>query len=324
MMSHELWLFKNQKLTNITPIVGAINWQSHVDELGLQLDFDMAKSDMKHFPKNPLNLGDLIILKNKEEITRAVTVTEDSLGVNKIQYTSFDYAYYLNESDAIYQFNRVRADQAITKILNDFNVPIASIASMPTLINKIYPGDAVSEIIKDIIKQVEKDLGTKYRMEMVKGRMVIEKQSNLLIKGTFKPAINLGERNITDAISNPTRTRSINGMKNRIQIVSEDKLVFTLSDDHLIRAYGLLQDVYQVEQKDIAQAKNIAKNLLKEFGKVLESVSNDFPGDDRVRAGRLLEIEEPITGLKGLYLIKSANHTVSKGIHKMNVALEVV
>jgi len=323
-MSHELWLVKNRSMINITPIVGNIAWRSHVDELSVVLDFEVAHSDTKLFPVNPVELGNLVILKNKEEITRGVIFTENQNGRSSVQYTSFDYSYYLNKSKAIYQFNKIRADQAIRKMLTDFKVPIGHITSIPTLVNKIYPNDAISDIIKDILEQAKSDLGQKYRMEMNKGKLNIEKQSDLIVSGTFKLASNLGETNIVQALGEPSRTRSIEEMKNKIQITHEDKLIFSLSDDELINSYGLLQEVHQVDKKDVAKAKNMARNLLKELGKVFESGSVPAPGDDRVRAGRILEIEEPITGMKGLYKVNGVNHTVSNGVHLMDLELGMI
>jgi hypothetical protein len=61
-----------------------------------------------------------------------------------------------------------------------------------------------------------------------------------------------------------------------------------------------------------------------QIGKVFEENSIDMMGDDNVKAGRLIDIEEPITGMSGRYLIKSTSHNVSKGIHRMSLDLEVV
>ncbi|WP_078410291.1 XkdQ/YqbQ family protein [Priestia abyssalis] len=320
-MAHELWVVKNSTMTNITPLVGSLSWRSNKDELGDEVSFNIAIND-EYFPVNPCKLGDVVVLKNKEEITRCILVEENRNGRSPIQYAAFDYAFYLNKSNAIYQFNKMRADQAIKKIASDFNVPVGNVTSMPTIINKIYNSKKVSEIIKDIQTLVEQDQGQKYLMEMRRGKLFIEKQRDLIVKGSFQlPPYTIED--VTRVVSDPSRRRSIVDMKNIIQIVSGDKLITQVSNDVLVNQYGRLQEVISIDENEVSKAKNIAQNHLKNLAKVLEESSVELLGDDNFRAGRLFEIAEPTTGLKGTYLIKDVNHTVFKGIHKMTVGLEV-
>jgi hypothetical protein len=321
---HELWVLKDNKLYNISPLVGSISWNSNIDQLGEKLDFNIVFNDDRFFPINPCDIGNLVILNNTEEIFRGIIFTEQKQGRDAIQYTSFDYAIYLNKSKSVYQFNKIQADKAIAKILNHFNVPIGNIISIPFIVNKIYFNEILSDIIKDILKQTTEAIGQKYRMEMRQGKLYIEKQEDLIIKPKFKLASNLNYNNVTDVIGNPSRKRSIEEMRNSIKIITNDKIVAELKDFNLINKYGILQELYSIDDKDIAQAKNIAKNLLKELGRIFEDISIELPGDDSVRAGRLIEIEESVTGLKGKYLIKNVDHKVENGIHIMSLNLGVV
>ena len=320
---HELFSIANNTETNISPLVGSIGWRSNIDELGDQLDFDIAFNDDRYFPLNPVDVGNLIILRNTDEIFRGVVVTENRSGRGAIGYTTFDYGFYLNKSKEIYQFNGVRADQAILKILGDFNIPVGLVMDIKTVVTKIYPSGTVSDIIKDILKMAEDETGIKYRMEFRQGKFYIEKQQDIIIKLKFQLASNLAPDDVTSAISNPSRKRSIEDMRNSIKLVSNDAVVAAVRDESLIKQYGLLQEVSSVDEKDLAQAGNIANTMLKDLGRVFEETSLDMPGDDTARAGRLIEIQEPVTGMSGLYLIKNVAHTVKKGIHAMSLGLGV-
>jgi len=44
-------------------------------------------------------------------------------------------------------------------------------------------------------------------------------------------------------------------------------------------------------------------------------------GDVAFKAGRLLDVTEPITGMNGRYIIVKAKHTVKNQIHTMNLEL---
>ena len=323
-MAHELWLIKNTKMMNITPLIGSIDWRSNIDELGDEISFDIAFNDAKYFPKNPCDLGDIVVLKNGNyEITRAIIVDEMKDGRSPIGYVAFDYAFYLNKSTAIYQFNNLPADQCIKKILSDFNVPIGNVVSMPVRIYKIFPDDTPSDIIKEIIEAVERKQGIKYVMEMRQGKMYIEQRADLIIKGTFKLADNILPNDVTDAISNPSKSRSIADMINSIQVVSNDKVVLSKEDTPMVNKYGKLQMVVALDENEKLSAAQIAQNELKELSKITEEISIELIGDDRFRAGRLFEVVEPVTGIKGTYLIKDATHTIAGRIHKMTLGLGV-
>ncbi len=322
-MAHQLYCVTNNKQYNITPINGSMSWKSSIDQLGVQLDFENAFNDDRHFPVNPIDLGSMLILTGETEIFRGIAVTEQKNGRGAIQYTAFDPAFYLNQSKAVYQFNGLAADQAITKILNDFGVPIGTIAAMTTRIKKIYSGDGVADIIKDILSLVQTTTGVKHRMEMRAGKLYIERQKDLVIKPTFTLAANLAPVPVTAAIANPQRKRSIEGMRNSIVITCNDKVVAEVKDPALVQKYGQLQEVQSVDQDKVGSARTVAANLLKDLGRILEDNSIDLPGSDEARAGRLIPIVEPITGMRGNYLIKDATHTIKGGIHAMSLSLGV-
>ncbi|TCO69497.1 XkdQ/YqbQ family protein [Marinisporobacter balticus] len=324
---HEVVLYNvDGTVKNISGMVGSLSWSSSEDTLGVQLDFDIAYNDIIYFPKDVLDIGNIVVLINNGlEIFRGVIITEEINGEFSRHYIAFDYAFYLNKSKGIYQFNKVSASNAITQLLNDFSVPIGNITSMSTVVSYIYHDKVISDIIKDILQQAINETGQKYRLEMRAGKLYIEKQTDLVIQATFKLADNLSTNDITSAISNPTRRRSIEEMKNSIIVVANNKDSMRVAgeekDDNSVKQYGLLQDVQSIDEKDIAQARSIAQTLLKDLNRIFEDNSIETIGNDEVRSGRILNIVEPITGMNGQYRIKSCTHSLSNGIHKMTLNL---
>lgn len=357
---YSLYDIYNGIQTDITPIVGSISWNSSKDTLGQQLDFNIAYSDTKDFPKIPCDIGHLVVFTGDSgEIFRGIIVKENRKGRGSIQYTCFDYAFYLNKSKEIYQFNKVRADNAIKKMLNDFKVPIGNIAPMTTSITHIYSNQVISKIIQDILDKVKEETGVEYIMEMNKGKLCIDKLNKKVLKATFNVGGLKGD--ITDYISSPSRSRSIEKMKNSIKIISKNKnvksksssevknkhtsnrvevsqktkvtvkgenegfhVVANAKNQDLINKYGLLQEIKSVDEKDIPQAKNIASNMLKDLGKIFENNSIEVLGSDEVKSNRIIEFTEEVTGMKGTYLIKSDSHKLDNGIHTMQLSLEAI
>lgn len=322
-MAHELLLLQGTTILNITPLVGSIGRRSNEKELGEEITFDIAHSESKFIPDNPCKLGDMVILKNgNKEITRALIVDENRNGRNAIGYSAFDAAFYLNKSKAMYQFKKMTADKCIRKILSDFKIPIGKIASISTVVDEIYLDDTPSDVIREILDMDTKRTRKKYLMEMRQGKMYIENRKDLVVRAWFNLANNGFEYDASQVISNPSRSRSIATMVNSIQVVSkDDKLVLTKSDTSMLKKYGKLQKVIKLDEDEKRSASVIAQNELKELSKITESISIDLPGDDGVRAGRLFDVEEPITGIKGRYLITDVDHTITGGFHTMKLGL---
>lgn len=308
---HEIYV--NNK--NITRYVSELSWTSDKDTLGVQLNFEVAFSDIKGFPQNLVTNGDIVIMKNgKKKIFTGVVVDVDIDGRAPRKITCMDFAFYLNENDAIIQFNKQLAHDAIKKLLSKFGNVSHVIDNMPVQITKIYKGKKVSDIIKDILAIVTEKTGVKYRLEMRDATLFIVKQKDLVVKANTKYIIS------------PKRKLSIKDMKNTIQVISNKenvvKVSATVSDNKNIKKYGRLQMVHEIDEKEVAAAKHTAQNLLKEYNKIFEENSVELIGNDDVRAGRILNLREPITGMNGNYLIKNVNHTVSGGVHLMALNLE--
>jgi len=62
---------------------------------------------------------------------------------------------------------------------------------------------------------------------------------------------------------------------------------------------------------------------IRKLNKITEDFSIDILGDDKVKSGRVIDIDLPLFNLKGEYLIKESSHTVQNGIHRINLKLEV-
>lgn len=322
----ELYVLKNNSLVEIST-AGSITWNSNLDQLGDSLNFEVAYNNDRFFPKLSVEAGDIVVLKNNnKEVFRGIVITPD-IQENNISYSCFDFSFYLNKSKVVKQFNKISASKAIESLLSDFNIK-ASIVNIPTQINKIYYNKVVSDIIKDILEQARNETRVKYVFEMRGNVLHILKQDDLKINTLMQLSSNTNQFDVLETISNPRRRLSIEDMKNSIKIVTKDNkkvdVVAEVKDDNLIKKYGLLQEVQSIDKKDKAQAKNIASNLLQDLGKVFEENSIEVLGNEELRCGRILEVTEDRTGMKGQYVIKNANHTYKNGIHRTRLDLGVI
>lgn len=324
----KITLVKNDatKAYDITPVVGAFSWDSNLS-LASVMEFNTSWSDYHLYPKNPIELGDLIIItKDGMEVNRGIVVKNKQSDPVNIVYTAYDYGWYLGKSKSVYQFNNVTATQAITKVLNDFGMPIGNVTEMNNIINTVFVQKSPAEIITEIIKSYERQTGIKIFSELREGRIYIEKMSDAIVIGKFRLAPNLGYRNVLDGTLGAEREQNIEEMRNRIKIILADsdsyQTIALEQDTNMASKYGLLEETYKIDEADAAKARQVAKILLKRLCRIHETNKIQLFGDVSFKAGRLFDVVEPITGMEGRYMITECKHMVDVGgIHTMDLTL---
>lgn len=302
---------------DISHLAANLSWSSNQDvltqSLSFELPFDITNGLL---PKPFVKAGDMVTLKYKSQIVFfGIVETEVTNGRNPRSYTCYDLAYYLSESTLTIQFNNKPADECIKDICGRFGIT-CTVASIPFKVKKIYKTQTVVDIIRDILSMAEKHNGKKYRLEM---------RGNVLTIFAWKDIyINVD----MDFLHEPTKRTTINGMKNSIEIVSGDekkmKVLASAKDSGNIKKYGLLHHSESIDDKEKAKAKQVAETLLNELNRLTVEGSVKLLGNHEARAGRLIRLNEPITGLVGDYNIKDAQHSINGGIHLMTLNLEVV
>jgi len=291
---------------DLMPYQNNIAWATDSDTIGTQISFDCMKD---------LFEGAVVSMWTNDttEYFRGVIIKKTQKRWT-YSYICQDYGFYLKNNEVIKQFNGLAADDAIKSLLGEAYIQ-GDICSIPTKIKKIYKKD-LSGIIDDILDQATKDQGVKYFKELNANILTVRKLSDMIIT----PQIILPKTIDIDS--------SIEDMKNRIIITSsgekDAKIYATAEDTTKQDWYGVLSEVQTIDDKNVAQAQNIADNLLAEKNKIFKSTSFDVMAvqdAETIRANRLIYLHAG-SRLDGYYKIKSARHTMSKGNHKVNISLE--
>lgn len=292
---------------DLLPNSNNVSWSSDKDTLGTQLSFESTVS---------IGRGAVVSLfSDPKELFRGVVIHRSQKRWTW-SYVVQDYTFYL-KNKVIKQFNNICASDAIQSLLGEAYI-VGNVVDIPTIINKIYKNKTRSEIIDDILIQAEQDQGIKYFQE---------------IEGDILYIRNLEDMNINPKILLPkdiTIESSIENMKNKIEVISnseDNNYVIAIAEDASEQWwYGVLTDQIIVEDKDIAQVQNIANNTLKESNRIESSSSiNDIlcidSTGDLIKANRNIWLNAG-TRLNGFYKIKSATHTLNKGLHKVSIGIE--
>jgi hypothetical protein len=241
-----------------------------------------------------------------QEFMRVIVMSRAD-GKFSYAYTAMDYGFYL-KNEVLKQFNGSTASDAIRTLLNEYGVK-SNVADIPTRITKLYKGQSIAAIIDDVLGQATDDQGVTYIKEMRLDTVVIARLDNLRIT----PNILIGDAKIA---------HSIEEMRNRIIVSGSGEnpsILATAEDAAGQKQYGLLQKVESVDDKNEAQARNIAANKLKELNRITHSTSVEvvaLSGGETIRANRMIQINSR------WFRINSAAHTLESSRHKVNLDLE--
>lgn len=303
----------------VTDAMGNFQLDTNIDTLGASLSFDLPRNvkDKNYAFAEKIEAGNIVEFysENKNIFTGVIIDIETSNYLKSIK--CLDFYFYLNKNKVIKQFNGVNASVAIEQLLKLISAPIGTITSISTKIDKIYKNNTIAEIIKDILEQVNDELGKKYIVEIENNKFNLIEYKKIKVKSNF---------NFTSEIS---ITESIDNMKNKIIVVSneqEEVSIFAkVQDEENIKTFGMLQEIIEVDpdKDDVSKVRNIAKTKLKELNKVFKNASLSVFGNFDLKASRLLEIYDSDANLSGSYLIKSCSHKYLKGQIITDVEIEV-
>ncbi len=314
-------VIRNGKAENITDFAGSIAWSDDEDGLGMEFSFSRPHSYFDEQFKDYFEVGDTAVLSDGDEILRGIIVKAP---IGDSTYTGYDYAWYLNKSETVIQFKKIAASKAIEKLCDRYGVPIGSIATMNTLISKVYKDKSPADIIRDILDQVKAENGKKHRLEMRSGKLYIEESGTIKLKPTYRDET--GAEISCTKTANITGTRSIEEMKNQVVVAGTDdkftQIKATAKSSGSIKKYGLLTEVETADELTEAKARNIAKNRLQELNRVTVAFTAVMIGNSQVRSGRMLYFDRPEVGIKGWFKVKACSHQVSGGIHTMTCEME--
>lgn len=301
---------------NITSYAGNLAWNTSVDELAVTMTFDVPVTDMQYMNLYHPAVGDIVSLFTNCEIFRGIIVSAQNN--NKVlSLNVVDFGWYLNKNKETYQFNGVSANDVISQICNDFQIPIDAVPELGINITAIYIDKTLSEILDDILER----LSTNHTYDMTPRGLRIYEIGSIDAYPEFRISPNTELKRSMEYIGNGNRGYSIEDMKNSIKIVSSKDDVYTVEkrqrDDDSIYNYGMLQEIISIDPDKVDMDSEL-KNQWETLSKATETFSCDIVEavDSYTRAGSKIKLYDED------YLIFSANHSIKNGIHYVSLELK--
>lgn len=301
------------RTTDITKVVTQIVWSGDTEQAARKLEIKLIAPPVDtHIPKVNLAVGKMLRLydDNRKELFSGYIFAQSlSRSGSTIQVTAYDGLIYLLKSKAVYNFKKTTAEAMTAKVAADFGIATDTLAQTGIIQDLIQYNQSPYEIIKGAYTEAAKQNAKEYIIRMENDKL------NVREKGIGQTRYVLSsDGNITEAIY----SESIENMVNRVAMVDDQgKFLDKVENTEWKQSYGLLQDVYQKEQgKD---SYTIARNQLKGLERTGKITAL---GNTGCISGSAVNINEPYTGLTGLFYISSDTHTWQDGRYTMEIGLE--
>ena len=306
-------VIQEDKQIDISAFCGNVSLSDNIDSLGRELNLDFINNSTydNYTPFISLRTGNTVILYDDNSqifVGQIITISRNS--VSNYIVKMYDNAFYLNKNEAKIQFTNLDVKACIEKLCKQEYIPCKVDCDIPTKVTKIYNGETISNIIDDLLKQATNDTGLKYRREYNYGSLYVNAMNNLKMIWKSKPLV-----------SDFSYDESIDNLANRVVVMSSSEKNTTVyaeaKNEQSIKMYGQYTHYEKVDDKEKAKAQKIADTKLKELSKTFEKAKVTLLGDNYVRAGRIIQFEQPEIGLYGSYLVEHCTHNYNGSLHTM-------
>lgn len=305
----------NSGTVDVNQLATSITWSGDYQQCARSLEFSLVSSPTdKNIPTVECGLGSAVTLiqDNTELFQGYIFSRQKSTNGNTIDFGCYDQGIYLKRNEKVYKFTGATPEAIAKQVAADFGIPVGSIASTGYKFNRNFLGQNLYSIIETAYTLASAATKKKYHIGFSGGKLNVTEKTV-----TSSTMVISGGANLMDA----TMSESIENMVNQVVIYDKnDKLIKTVKNSEAIKLYGLMQNyLKQVDGEDTA-AK--AQKLLDDNG-VEQKVTVNNLGNIATITGGTVVVQEPYTGVYGLFYIDSDVHTWKNGLYLNKLTLNL-
>ena len=234
---------------------------------------------------------------------------------------AYDQLRYFKNKDTFIMKNHTASD-LIRHICSRFGLVIGEIANTEFILpNKIYDNKSLLDMSYESIRDTLVGTGKMYILYDDFGRVSLSDADKLRV-----PII-VGDGSLATGFD---YEKSIDEETyNKIKLYQDNKDTKTreyyiTQDSNNISKWGVLQYHEKVDESmNLSQIANKGKDLLKLYNREKKRLSIPAIGDIRVRGGSGVMVDIQQIGVKQWCLVNKVTHQFKKGIHTMNLEVEL-
>lgn len=301
---------------NITQLCQSITWSGDYRNAARTLTYSpVTSSDDPRLPHAPTELGGSVQFWLGSQLLMdayALERSRDSLG-STIDVTAYDRGLYLTRNSVFLRVQGQTAEEITSTLCAQFGIQAGALAKTRVPITRNFLGVSLYKIIMTLYSLASDQTGQQYRIRFTGSKLEVVDLSVSAYTIRLKPGSNL--------LSCVTR-ESASTMTNSVAIYDEQcTLVSQQQDNAAVALYGLMQQAIKAKSYDDPEGH--AKQLLKD-GALKTTITATALGNTKLITGNAVALEEPVTGICGLFWIQSDSHVWQRGIYrtKMTLSLE--
>lgn len=232
--------------------------------------------------------------------------------------TAHDENAYLTKNADSRKFVGMTAAGIVKEIAKAYSIPVGTIASTGYVIPKLILRDmTLWDMAVTALTETRKQNGRKFFLYASEGKLNLREKKDGVVRWMLEDGVNILTAN---------RTRSIEEMRTSVKVLGGDEekkpLSASAKDAALTSKYGVMQHLERADSRlNQSQIEQLAKQRLKELGKITEDVSVEALGNTAVIAGSAVYAFESMTELVGGFYVNADVHTFENGVHRMEVTI---
>lgn len=302
----------DNKTYDITQMVESVDWSGSTESVARTADITIINAP---YDKNISSLprpatGDFISLTEEKELFFGrVYGIEKTSEIGTVTVNCIDNLQYLLKSKWNYNFKNKTAEAIAAQVLADVQFPVHTLT--PTGINiksMLCQGETIYDIIMQAYTIAHKVNQKLYMCLLENNKLSVVEKGIIVTNYKLSEGLNITKSSFTES------TESI---INKVKIYDDKgNQVGEVTDEESIKQYGLFQELYTVEE---GVNQTTAANLM--LTQPEQTLSIEAIGDMNCLSGYGVTVEDSVTGMKGLYWIKSDKHSFKDGVHTMELEL---
>lgn len=309
----ELRLYQQSTVTTVNQFVRGLTWSGDKAQASRQLSFDL----LTDVPRRPLSVrnGDHVELLDDAGSCKffgMVVQARQKAGSPTVSVVAYDRGIYLANNDGTYKFRGIDPADAVAQLCRDYAIPYGRLDRAGVAVSRIFAGVSLWQIINTLYTKAGEQTGKRYMARFVGRELQAVERTVQPTSLVIRPGSNL-----LDA----TTTRSIINMRNSVAIYDTDgNQLRVMEDQDAVALYGLMQR--HITQQDGADATAEAQGILDDNGET-QTINVAALGNMDVITGNTVVVHQADTGLQGVFWVDSDTHQWSKGLHTMQLTLNL-
>ncbi len=277
-----------------------LSYSKSIKQLGACVKASFPLSDIE--TNIVADIGNFVeVIEDGKSYFRGI-ITENTSTDKKLSITAYDCCYRLKKSKIAIQFDGMTVSDALMELWRYCGVKSRHIPNMTTQIESVHYAQSPADIAKKLVSIEEENNGGEYYITSEEFDTV--------------EIYELGQKLCPASLSvimAPTKSATLDGVKNHVSILVSDGNGYTVTESARdwpsIQKYGMFLREYINVSSDASSAVGVAQNRLSRLKLLLAEGNVTVKGDWALTAvGNRIVINEPISGLVGVYVITSVSH----------------